>query len=137
VGLIDTFGNLLGAAAGAFGQIAPVLQSTGVLPFVQQQPIFGMPGSGFPVQQASANLEGVFNIPALGPGTAITGPAGGGSLGCITPVTSMTTRLPRTVDVPVQDAAGNVKISTYVKAPRVSYKVSIRPQRRPCRRGRY
>lgn len=137
--LVD-FGNFLtqiaapaaqilgGFGVGDFGRSAGIPQQT--------QAIFGMPGSGFPVQQASLGgalarqLPGI--IGGLGAGEVIDQLSGGQVAGgaCIVPTSRVTTSLPRTVDVPTADAAGNVKISTYVRAPRVRYKVSIRPARR-------
>jgi hypothetical protein len=95
------------------------------------------------------NLFGT-QVPQLGPGgggaltvptipTTQLGPlgpvAGGGGGACITPRLSASMRLPRIVDVPMTDAAGNLKCHRYIKAPMPRYRVTMTNPSRG-RRGR-
>jgi len=133
VPLLDAFGSFLGQVTQAAGAIAPVLQQFGV---GQQQQVFGMPGSGFPVQQAGVGGALLRQLPGLiggfAAGEAFEAIQGGGqaAAGCVVPRLTQSMRLPRTHDVPVSDSVGNVHQRTYVLAPRVSYKVTVRPRRR-------
>jgi hypothetical protein len=89
-------------------------------------------------------------LPQLGPGTGGQVPivpttqlgqlgplgqvaAGGGA--CITPRLTASMRLPRIVDVPMTDSAGNLKCARYIKAPTPRYRVTMTNPTRG-RRGR-
>jgi len=133
--LIDTFERILSGVTQASATVIPQLQNLGVLP----PPLFGMPGSGLQVQQAGfgalgsailRQLPAIAGGVALGEGIEAVQGAGQVGAGCVVPSLRMSARLPRTHDVPVTDQAGNVVNRTYVLAPRVSYKISVRPRRR-------
>lgn len=131
-GALTGLGNLAGSVipalqqAGVFGGAPPIMNLT--QGWDQAQPRGYMPALSGNIYQENAppgTWSPPLQLPAVAGGVA-------GAAGCITPVTSMTTRLPRTVDVTTADAAGNTKVHTYVKAPRPTYKVTMRARRR-CR----
>jgi hypothetical protein len=63
------------------------------------------------------------------------GPVAAGGGACITPRLTASMRLPRIVDVPMTDSAGNLKCARYIKAPTPRYRVTMTNPTRG-RRGR-
>jgi len=158
VPLVDSITEIFGALGGLARDVSPILRDFGVLP-----PLPPVVGTQAGLTNAQLIALGLGSTQQAGAGAALgalggfirrqlpgiaAGVAGGelveglGAVGgqapaaCITPVTRTSTRLPRTVDVPVSDSAGNVHVRTYVKAPRVRYGVPIissSRKRRGCR----
>jgi len=133
-GAFQGLGNLLESAFGVantqLGQTVigsllqrnvPVAMPGGSL--LQGMRITGQQQSGqFPdprtlqVQQAGLPLQ--LGIGALGAAAGSLFGGGGGG-GCVVPVTTQSTRLPTTFEVPFADAAGNMKTVVYRKKGRV------------------
>lgn len=127
------FSDILGQIGQAAGQITPLVQAFtggggGGNRF--QPAVFGggvMPGGAMP---ATLGLPGAGALDTMA--RAIPGGAGA----CITPVTSTTTRYPKQVQFQTVTPNGTPTVETYVRAPKVRYRVTGTIRRRRCSGGR-